>query len=124
MFLEKEKKSGMNYNICRPIPYAAYPPSPYHLLCALQRTSSLGRMYTSSWYTSLHRSWSHCAGYSAAAIHQVSPSMAYSHITYILPISSGLLEHLEGGEGQLADMGLGLSLSLHCGYCQQGSIHA
>lgn len=29
-----------------------------------------------------------------------------------------------GGEGQLADMGLGLFLSLHCGYCQQGSIHA
>lgn len=49
------------------------------------------------------------------------------HIPLLLisnPISSGLLEHLEGGEGQLADMELGLSLSLHCGYCQQGSIHA
>lgn len=33
----------------------------------------------------------------ALAIHQVSHSTAYSHITYIWPIPSGLLEHLEGG---------------------------
>lgn len=68
---------------------------------------------------------------SALAIHRVSHSTAYSHITYIWPIPSGLLEHLEGGgggagggglggEGQLADMGLGRCLCLHCGLLSTG----
>lgn len=63
----------------------------------------------------------------APAIHQVSHSTAYSHFTYIWPIPSGLLEHLEGGEGvwgsgegQLADMGLGRCLCLHCGSLSTG----
>lgn len=53
------------------------------LLCEMQRNSSLGQMYTSSWCRSIQTRWLQCARYSAAAIHQVSTSTAYSLITYI-----------------------------------------